>query len=135
MAFLFYLEAPDLESYREGSARLALGTNPPFGKYVFVEKDPDKCRNLAALKNAFPDVADRISIHNREANEFLTEYCARPRDWQRRRAVLFLDPFGMQVDWTTIELIAATKAIDLPFPDRRSQSIAATRWLHAARIS
>jgi hypothetical protein len=27
--------------------------------------------------------------------------------------VLFLDPYGMQVDWTTIEAIARTKAIDL----------------------
>jgi three-Cys-motif partner protein len=26
---------------------------------------------------------------------------------------MFLDPFGMQVEWKTIELIAATKAIDL----------------------
>src|SRR5436190_46144 len=36
-------------------------------------------------------------------------------DWLRsgRRAVVFLDPFGMQVTWTTICAIAETKAIDL----------------------
>ena len=27
--------------------------------------------------------------------------------------MLFLDPYGMQVDWTTVEAIARTKAIDL----------------------
>ena len=27
--------------------------------------------------------------------------------------MLFLDPYGMQVEWSTIEAIAATKAIDL----------------------
>lgn len=31
----------------------------------------------------------------------------------RRRAVVFLDPFGMQVEWRTIERIGQTKAIDL----------------------
>ena len=35
------------------------------------------------------------------------------KDWRSRRAVLFLDPYGMQVEWKTIEAIAATKAIDL----------------------
>jgi three-Cys-motif partner protein len=34
-------------------------------------------------------------------------------DWKKTRAVVFLDPYGMQVDWATIESIAATKAIDL----------------------
>ena len=34
-------------------------------------------------------------------------------DWRSHRAVLFLDPYGMQVEWKTIEAIAATKAIDL----------------------
>lgn len=34
-------------------------------------------------------------------------------NWRGRRAVLFLDPYGMQVEWQTIEAIAGTKAIDL----------------------
>ncbi|HEY1951380.1 MAG TPA: three-Cys-motif partner protein TcmP [Gemmatimonadaceae bacterium] len=38
---------------------------------------------------------------------------ARPDAWKSHRAVLFLDPYGMQVDWKTIEAVAATKAIDL----------------------
>jgi three-Cys-motif partner protein len=34
-------------------------------------------------------------------------------DWSKHRAVVFLDPFGMQVSWSTVERIAATEAIDL----------------------
>lgn len=34
-------------------------------------------------------------------------------DWNTHRAVVFLDPYGMQVDWNLIAAIAATKAIDL----------------------
>jgi len=33
--------------------------------------------------------------------------------WQNNRAVLFLDPYGMQVNWETIKAIANTEAIDL----------------------
>jgi three-Cys-motif partner protein len=35
--------------------------------------------------------------------------------WRKRRGtrgVIFLDPYGMEVDWSTLEAIAATKALD-----------------------
>ena len=34
-------------------------------------------------------------------------------NWDVSRAVVFLDPYGMTIDWHTLETIAATKAIDL----------------------
>ncbi len=34
-------------------------------------------------------------------------------DWKRARAVLFLDPYGFQVEWSTLKAIANTKAIDM----------------------
>src|SRR5207248_10863849 len=37
----------------------------------------------------------------------------RSNDWSRWRAVVFLDPYGMQVEWPTIEAIATTRAIDV----------------------
>ena len=43
---------------------------------------------------------------------FLQRWCAET-DWTKNRAVVFLDPYGMQVDWSTIEAIAATEGIDL----------------------
>jgi len=42
----------------------------------------------------------------------LKAWC-RERDWKKERAVVFLDPYGMQVEWSTIEALAATKAVDL----------------------
>lgn len=53
-----------------------------------------------------------IILENREANEYIKDLCLN-RNWKTRRAVLFLDPFGMQVSWDTIEAIAKTQAIDL----------------------
>jgi three-Cys-motif partner protein len=42
----------------------------------------------------------------------LQQWC-RETDWNKNRAVVFLDPYGMQVDWSTFKAIAAGKAIDL----------------------
>jgi len=107
---------PDLaeaepQSLLDGSARLALKTQPRFDRYIFIERSPERCDQLEVLKREFPDLAADIQIRRGDANTEIRELCA--KDWSSRRAVLFLDPYGMQVDWTTIEAIARTKAIDL----------------------
>ena len=57
-------------------------------------------------------MANRIHIVQKEAKGFLSNWCAQ-NDWRFSRAVVFLDPYGMSVDWTTLESIAQTRAIDL----------------------
>ncbi len=107
---------PDLakkepQALLEGSARLALRARPRFSKYIFIEQNAERCAALEAIKQDFPDMADDILIHQGDANEEIQNLCS--KKWDSRRAVLFLDPYGMQVEWTTIEAIAQTKAIDL----------------------
>jgi three-Cys-motif partner protein len=76
----------------------------------------DSCFTLspstAPRNGAFLAGFIRISVHAADANAFLQEWC-RETDWDKNRAVVFLDPYRMQVDWSTIEAIAATEAIDL----------------------
>jgi three-Cys-motif partner protein len=103
---------PDANSLKKGSAYVALRTSPPFGRYVFVDRNPEHTESLDKLREEFPELADRISVKVADANTFLQDWC-RTTDWRTNRAVVFLDPYGMQVDWSTIESIAATKAIDL----------------------
>lgn len=97
----------------DGSARLALQVEPRFDKYIFVERSPERCAQLDTLKQEFPALADDIDVRQGEANEVIQKLCAPLDKWKSRRAVLFLDPYGMQVEWQTIEAVAATKAIDL----------------------
>src|SRR5205823_2864604 len=92
--------------------RQAMQVTPPFSEYVLVEKSADRATRLEQLKVDFPDIASRISIVNREANTYIADLCANG-DWRGSRAVLFLDPFGMQVEWSTITMIARTQAIDM----------------------
>lgn len=107
---------PDLagaepQALLDGSARLALKTNPPFDRYIFIEQSAERCSRLELLKAEFPDLADDILIRQGDANAEIMDLCE--KDWSSHRAVLFLDPYGMQVDWATIEAVARTQAIDL----------------------
>jgi three-Cys-motif partner protein len=100
----------------DGSARRALKINPPFGKFCFIELKARKLAALKALQTEFPDKS--IEIIQDGANIALKTICER-YDCRNSRAVLFLDPFGMHVEWLTLEAIAKTGAIDVwyLFPD------------------
>lgn len=105
------LAESDPQSLLEGSARRALAIEPPFSHYVFIEKNVDRYRALEGLKSEFPRLASGISIRRGDANQEIVSMCS--EDWRSRRAVVFLDPYGLEVEWTTIEAIAKTQAIDL----------------------
>lgn len=111
-AYLDGARDPDAQSFKKGSARIALEIEPPFERYVFVERQADRIRDLEGLKNTYPDMAERIAIVHDDANAFLQGWCG-STDWSRHRAVVFLDPYGMQVDWATVRAIAGTRAVDL----------------------
>jgi three-Cys-motif partner protein len=102
----------DATTFISGSVRRALDLDLSFSEYVFVEKGRAKARELDRLRAAYPAKVGRIKIENTDANSALRTFCA-ARNWKKCRAVVFLDPFGNQVEWSTIEAIASTMAIDL----------------------
>lgn len=95
-----------------GSVRRVLGLDLTFSEYVFVEKNRNKAKELELVVAEYPGKAGRVSIVRGDANSALQSFCAE-RDWSKCRAVVFLDPFGNQVKWKTIEAIAGTRRIDL----------------------
>ena len=104
--------AADTQEFLDSSVRIALQIEPPFKRYVFIEKDGSKASELNRLKADYPDLADRIEPVTGDANTEIQRICS-TWNWSKRRAVLFLDPFGMQVTWSTIEAVAKTGAIDM----------------------
>ncbi|MFN3428361.1 MAG: three-Cys-motif partner protein TcmP [Candidatus Sericytochromatia bacterium] len=102
----------ETQEFLKGSARIALEQDPAFKQYIVIDAAADHCTELEKLKDDFPLIASRINIHQADANTFLREWCEQT-NWETTRAVVFLDPYGMQVDWATVEAIAKTKAIDL----------------------
>lgn len=105
------LAGDEPQSLLDGSARQALQTVPPFDRYIFIERNRARVAQLQKLKADFPERAACINIELGDANEKIQTLCE--KDWKLHRAVLFLDPYGMQVEWKTIEAVAMTKAIDL----------------------
>lgn len=104
------LIAPDESKIFDGSAQIALDIDPGFNQYIFIENNSENYAALSLLREDYSDKS--ISILQEDANTFLQRYCT--SSWPaNRRVVLFLDPFGLEVDWVTIECIANTKAIDL----------------------
>ena len=97
-----------------GSARLAIEVTPSFDRFVLIENDPGRHATLDQLRAEFP--ARAIECHHGDANDIVKNLCS-ATPWRGSvkgvRGVIFLDPYGMEVEWATVEAIADTKALDL----------------------
>jgi three-Cys-motif partner protein len=85
----------DAASLQQGSAAIALETEPPFNHYLFIEQVAERAVELQRLQQQFPHRAQRITIRHDNANTFLQQWC-RVTNWRTYRAMVFLDPTG----WT-----------------------------------
>lgn len=104
-------EAED-EGLFDGSARLALQVVPPFDRLIFIEKSNKRLKELRSVVSSFPNTKERVDLVGGDCNEVIPTELGKI-DWNKCRGVLFLDPFGMGVNWATMEVIAATHAIDV----------------------
>lgn len=102
------------KQYLDGSPTVALDLEHPFTFYLFIDKSQKQLRDLKDIRQSHA-LKDRIRIREGDANEILEDSVINnPRiDWRRCRAVVFLDPFGLQVPWGTIDRLARTKAIEV----------------------
>jgi len=109
---LFDAPVPERVEQRRGSAQIAIDVRPPFHRLIFIESKPSHCDALRALARQFSD--RQINVVEGDANRAIQSAIKRD-GWSDTRAVLFLDPYGMEVEWKTLRAIAATKAIDVWF--------------------
>lgn len=90
-----------------------------FDRYVFGDINKT---NIASLRTAI--AADRaaglllppdqtIRVVRQDANALIVDECVELSKGDLRRAVMFIDPFGMALDWISVEKIAATGKVDL----------------------
>lgn len=98
--------------YLKGSPRVALDIQTPFSSYVFIERAADRIAELKTLEEEYRGKR-KIDIRQGDANAEILNWLKSHPDWKAYRAVVFLDPFGMQLPWSTIEALAATKAIEV----------------------
>lgn len=107
---LFEAPVPARTEKRRGSARIALDVSPAFDRLVFMDANPEHCAALEGLRTEYP--RRDIDIVQGDANRLIQEQI-KWDGWRNTRAVMFLDPYGMEVEWETLKAVAATKAIDV----------------------
>lgn len=100
------------QEYINGSPRVALSIQRPFTKYYFTELAPSRLDSLLALKEEFAG-ARNIEVISMDCNEFLVNQFIRLHDWRKWRAIVFLDPFGRQVQWQTIKSLSKARGIEI----------------------
>ena len=103
-------EDQDGRQLLEGSPVMALNVqDKPFDQLVFVEKSPVAAKSLRDVIAQREDQY-RCIVVVEDSNDYLPTFCAQMKSYDR--AVVFLDPFGAQVDWATVQAIADTRRCD-----------------------
>lgn len=105
-----YLFDDEFDDFLVGSVERAVNLEKPFDEYIFIDNDKNKIEHLDQLKDRHPDKSIEIEVD--DANKVLNRICS-DKNWTDNRAVVFLDPYGMQVNWNTVECIAQTQAVDM----------------------
>jgi len=107
-----YMDA-DSQQYIDGSPLVALRCDPPFDEYRFIEVSRSRLENLRRrVQSEFAE--RRVLFHQDNANEVLRDQVAHQITYRdHQRGFVFLDPYGLQVDFQTIRRLAESKAFDI----------------------
>lgn len=107
--FSNYLVKEELEVYK-GSAERVLSLTKKFDYYFFVDSDKS---SIDFLKNTLKEkglIKDHCKFVNDDVNNQLTLLSNFINN--KKAALVLLDPFGMQIDWSSIEKLKG-KRVDL----------------------
>ncbi len=96
----------------EGSPLRALKVEPAFDVYWFIEVSSLRIERLEQLKLEFPD--KDIRIRQGDCNEvLLRELVPQITRESKQRALAFVDPYGLEVEWNTIVQLAEAETFDV----------------------
>lgn len=98
---------PDARKLVEGSPLVALRVANPFDRYIFIEPDPDRVAELEALKTEFSSTRT-IDVLRATARDGIAWITAQPITRHKHRGLAFLDPFGANLDWASVQKLADT---------------------------
>lgn len=97
----------DARQLIDGSPRVAVAIANPFDRYVFVDPHPARAAELRNLKAEFAG-SRVIDVLQSTATEGIAWLTAQPISRRTHRGIAFLDPFGANLDWASIQKLADT---------------------------
>lgn len=93
--------------YTDGSVTRALAVKDRrFDRLFCIEKDHDRCMQLKRRLGS----CSRCVVKEDDFNDFINNM---EMNWSKTRGVVFIDPFGADVKWSTIKRIAEFNALDM----------------------
>lgn len=108
-----------VEKKYPGSAARALSITPPFDYLRFGDTKKKHIKALRELVALHP--GRQAKVIDEEANAYIQRMFS-DRYWtdpkgrgQRARALVFLDPYGLEVKWVTLQALAACRKADVWF--------------------
>lgn len=116
---LYEDESGDQEEYLKGSPFVALKISRRFDAYWFIEKDENRAQQLRENLGTDPETkqlleAGCIRILSQDANLVLQNEAPREVRYEDyARALVFLDPYGLEVEFATVKALADSRAFEL----------------------
>jgi three-Cys-motif partner protein len=93
-----------------GSPLVALGVQPPFDEYHFIDLDGEKVDFLKGQVGSRPDV----TFYNTESNqEMLESVLPRFSYAKRTRALCVLDPYALTLNWEVVRAAGSSRAVEV----------------------
>lgn len=104
----FCIDEKELETYKGAAERVLSISQKGFDYYYFVDKDKESSLKLHELLAPFEN--DKTLVYrNSDANKQIQMLAEAMHYDSHLAALVLLDPFGMQVDWKSIELLKGTR--------------------------
>ena len=103
-----YIDEEELNTYK-GAAERVLGIKQNgFDQYVFVDKNKNSSQQLKNQLEPFAQGRNLV-FKTSDANEQVITLAKAMHQNKNLASLILLDPFGMQVDWKSIELLKGTR--------------------------
>ena len=96
------------DTYKGAAERVLNIAQRGFDSYYFIDKDKDSSNKLKQKLSKYEDSKD-LNFINSDANEELYKLADRMHNNKSISSLVLLDPFGMQVDWASIENLKGTR--------------------------
>lgn len=105
----FFSTKEDSERLKSGSATNAINIEPRFDEIHLIEKNPDFVEQLEVLVK--DQAARNVIIHKEDANSALKRIVSKLS--RRQRALVFIDPYGCEVDFKTLKALGQSGICDV----------------------
>lgn len=101
----------DEQNVYRGAAERVVGLDKKFSFYYFIEKN-DSAREKLKVKliEKSPNLESCLVFKESDCNSQLNELASVLQKSRKYASLIFLDPFGMQIDWSTIAKLEGTRS-------------------------